>query len=647
MFENNLHPVSLDNIDIQDGFWRKYMELVRLKVIPYQWEALNDRIEGAEPSYCLRNFRVAAGREKGEFGGMVFQDSDLYKWLEAVAWSLMWHSDAELEKTADEAIALMAAAQQPDGYLDTYYIINGLDKRFTNLMDNHELYCFGHMVEAAVAYYKATGKRALLDIACRFTDCVAANLGVEPGKLPGYPGHEVAEMALVALYEVTKDPAHLKLAKYFVDQRGQAPLYFEQERKKNGNSFHWEESWFQMQYYQAGKPVREQHVAQGHAVRAVYLYSGMADVARETGDAELFKACEQLWENIAQKQMYITGAIGATQYGESFTFDYDLPNDTIYAETCASIGLIFFARRMLEMTRDSRYADVMERALYNGVISGMSLDGTSFFYVNPLEAIPESSEKDHYKSHVKIERQKWFGCACCPPNLARLLASLGGYAYEQDEETVFINLFIGGELDLEFGGKKTRLRVETGYPWKGDVAIKVEGEIPVDFTLALRLPDWCEAYDLTVNGETAEPLMKKGYACFSGAWTNGDTLRLSMEMPARLIAANPNVREDIGKVAVMRGPIVYCLEETDNGKLLQQLYLAENPAFTEEFESELLNGVVTLATGGKRLSAGSWKDDSLYKPYDGQSFTPQMLRFVPYYAWTNREPGEMLVWVRI
>lgn len=565
MLSKKMTPVSLKDVDIKDRFWKGYMELVRNRVIPYQWDALNDRIKGADPSHCMQNFRVAAGIEAGEFQGMVFQDSDAYKWLEAAAYSLMWHKDDRLEALADGAIELIGSAQQEDGYLNTYYIINGLEKRFTNLMNNHELYCCGHMIEAAVAYYKATGKRKFLDIAIRFVDCVDKNLGLEEGKKPGYPGHEVIEMALVSLYGVTGDEKHLKLAKYFIDQRGQSPLYFEEERKKYGNRCDWLDSSFGYQYYQAGLPVRDQKAAEGHAVRAVYLYSGMADVAGATGDEALMKACEALWNNIVERQMYITGAIGSTSHGESFTFDYDLPNDTIYAETCAAIGLIFFARRMLEITGDSRYGDVMERALFNGVISGMSLDGQRFFYVNPLEVVPESSEKDYNKFHVKPERQKWFGCACCPPNVARLLSSIGGYAYEQNEKELFMNLFIGGGIDAVVGGRKNHISVETSYPWSGEVKITIDNEQDTDFTYALRIPGWCRNYTLKVNGKEEEYSVEKGYARFTRTWKAGDVLLLQMEMPVELIGANPRVREDVGKAAAMRGPLVYCLEEADNG----------------------------------------------------------------------------------
>ncbi|MBE5809216.1 MAG: glycoside hydrolase family 127 protein, partial [Clostridiales bacterium] len=381
----------LQNVTIDDRFWTRTRETVRVEGIPYQWKALNDLIEDAEPSYCMRNFRIAAGKQKGEHAGCVFQDSDIAKWLEGAAFTLRWHPDPELEATMDSAIDEIVDAQQPDGYLDTYYIINGLDKRWTNLKDHHELYCAGHLLEAAVAYYQVTGKRKLLDAMIRYMDYIDTVLGPEEGKLKGYPGHPVLEMALMRLYDITKDPKHLKMAKYFVDQRGQSPLFFKDEDERNHNKFYWDRSYFQYQYYQAGKPVREQMDAEGHSVRAMYLYSGMADVARESGDQTLVEACKRLWKSTVQKRMYVTGAIGSSEYGEAFTFDYDLPNDTIYGESCAAIGLVFFARRMLTLEAKGEYADVMERALYNGVISGMQLDGKKFFYVNPLEVLPEAS----------------------------------------------------------------------------------------------------------------------------------------------------------------------------------------------------------------------------------------------------------------
>jgi Uncharacterized protein conserved in bacteria len=374
-------PVSLKNVKIDDNFWSEYQKLVKEVVIPYQWEALNDNVPDADPSYAIKNFRIAAGEEQGEFGGMVFQDSDVAKWLEAVAYSLTINPDPELEALADKTIDLIAKAQQPDGYLNTYFTIKSPDKKWTNLQECHELYCAGHMMEAAAAYYHATGKKKLLDVMCRFADHIAAVFGVEPGKLKGYDGHQEIELALVKLYKATGNEKYLKLSKYFIDERGQEPYFFEEEwRKRNKISF-WSNSVSEKpneSYHQSHKPVREQSEAVGHAVREVYMCTGMADIAAETGDKELFEACKRLWDNIVNRQMYITGGIGSTNHGEAFSFDYDLPNDTIYAETCASVGLIFFAHRMLQIEAKGNYADVMERALYNTVISGMAKDGRHF-----------------------------------------------------------------------------------------------------------------------------------------------------------------------------------------------------------------------------------------------------------------------------
>jgi len=639
-------PMNLNSINVADNFWSKMTELVRKNVIPYQWEALNDRIQGAEPSYCMKNFKIAAGMMEGEFNGFVFQDSDFAKWIEAVGFSLMGHKDEVLEKTADEAIDIVCAAQQADGYLDTYYIINGLDKRWTNLRDNHELYCLGHLIEGAVAYYEATGKDKLLNAVIKYVNHVDTIFGEEENKLHGYPGHEVIEMALIKLYKIKKDKKYLKLAKYFIDERGKAPLYFEEEGGKYNNKFWWENSFFKYQYYQAGKPVREQEAAEGHAVRAVYLYSGMADVAKETGDDGLLEACKRLWDNMTQKQMYITGGIGSSEYGEAFTYDYDLPNDTIYAETCASIGLVFFARRMLEIEPKSEYADVMERALYNGIISGMSLDGTKFFYVNPLEVIPEACEKDHLRRHVKVERQKWFGCACCPPNIARLLSSIGSYAYSLRENTIFMHLYMGGEIFANLSHNDVLFKVQTNYPWDENVNINVNMKEETNFEFVLRIPEWCRNYSIKVNNIDVEYEIHDGYAYLSRIWKNNDEISVNFEMPVEVMSSNVNVRENIGKVAIMRGPIVYCLEEEDNGSDLHRIYLSSSPEFTYKYEKDLLGGVVTIEGDGKILSKLKWEDNRLYKAIVSNRFEDKKLKWIPYYTWANRNPGEMMVWLR-
>ncbi len=639
-------PLQINHINVKDNFWKKKMELARTHVIPYQWEALNDRIEGAEPSYCMQNFKIAAGMMEGEFKGFVFQDSDFAKWIEAVGYSLMWNKDEGLERIADGAIDIVCAAQQPDGYLDTYYIINGLDKRWTNLRDNHELYCLGHLIEGAVAYYEATGKDKLLNAIVKYVDYVDTILGPEDGKLHGYPGHEVIELALIKLYKIKKDKKYLNLAKYFIDERGKSPLYFEEEGKKYNNKFWWEDSYFKYQYYQAGKPVKEQEVAEGHAVRAVYLYSGMADVARETNDDELLEACKCLWNNMTKKQMYITGGIGSSQYGEAFTYDYDLPNDTIYAETCASIGLVFFARRMLEIEPKSQYADIMEKALYNGIISGMSIDGTKFFYVNPLEVVPEASEKDHLRAHVKVERQKWFGCACCPPNLARLLTSIGSYAYTLRDDTIFMHLYMGGEILADLSGKSVGFDIKTNYPWDESIEINLNMQEEANFEFALRIPEWCRSYEIKVNREKINFNIIDGYAYINRKWKDADKISILFKMPVEIVRANINVREDMGKVAVTRGPIVYCLEEEDNGSDLHRIYLNSNPKFTYEYDKDFLGGAIILESDGRLAKEQDCDKDKLYV-YDSKiEFNEKKLKWIPYYLWANRTPGEMLVWVR-
>jgi DUF1680 family protein len=641
------------DIKIDDQFWGAFMERVRAKVIPYQWKALNDNIPGAEPSYCIRNFKLAAEITHPEldygvprdigFGGMVFQDSDLAKWIEAAAYSLAWHPDAELEKTLDETIDIICNAQQDDGYLNTYYIINGLEKRFTNLKDNHELYCMGHYIEAAAAYYEAAGKRKLMDAMIRYVDCVDKHIGPEEGKLHGYPGHEIAEMALVRLYALTKDEKHLRLARYFIDERGRSPLYFEEETRRNGNTFYWKDSYLQYQYYQAGKPVREQDAAEGHAVRAVYLYSGIADTARLTGDKELLAACEALFSNITKKQMYITGAIGQSAYGEAFSYDYDLPNDTVYGETCAAIGLAFFARRMVSIAPKAGYADVIERTLFNGIISGMALDGESFFYVNPLEVLPQASLKDRRMRHVKIQRQKWFGCACCPPNLARIIASLGSYVHSASADAVYTHLYLGSEARVSLAGGALKIKMETRYPWEGQVEISLSPEGRDSFTYGLRIPSWCKSFSLKLNGSGAPYTLRDGYALISREWRSGDRLSLSLDMPAGLVESNPRVRDNRGKVALTRGPLVYCLEEKDNGKELFKLHAGSPPDFKVNYEKDLLEGLCTVSFTGKKEK--DWEDGALYRAWAEGRREEKELTFIPYYAWANRGPGEMTVWI--
>ena len=638
-------PLPLTGMQVTDRFFAPRIDLVRTQMLPYQWEALNDRLKDTEPSHCIENFRIAAGISRGEYHGMVFQDSDLYKWLEAVAYQLAVRPDPSLREAADSAIRLIGQAQTPEGYLNTYYQTHPDERRFSNLQNNHELYCAGHLIEAAVAFAQAVGDTRLLDVARRYADLIDRVFGPEEGKLHGYPGHEIIEMALVRLFRLTGEERYLRLARYFIDQRGQAPLYFEEEARHDGNrDFVWNETFMRYQYYQAGKPVREQTEAEGHAVRAVYLYSGMADVAAETGDQTLFEACRTLFDNIVSRRMYITGAIGSTHVGEAFTYDYDLPNESVYAETCAQIGLCFFAQRMLNSEMDGRYADVIERTLYNSVLSGMSLDAKRFFYVNPLEVVPEACEKDDRLRHVKPQRQKWFGCACCPPNLARFLGSLPSYAFSAGGDTLYMHLYIGGEVRVALAHAEVHLSVESDYPWDGRVRLTVH--TPGEYGIAVRISGWCRGYELKVNGESVSSEPVRGYVSLNRVWREEDMVELNLKMPVTLMRANPAVRADTGKLCVVRGPLVYSLEEADNGKDLHLLRLPLQTAFEVHDEPQLLGGIRTICCNAFRRSK-SFAEGQLYAPVCGaEEMTETQLTWIPYFAWANREPGEMAVWIR-
>lgn len=666
----NGKSADIKSVKINDLFWSSKMELIRKEVLPYQWDILNDRVPQAAPSYCMHNFK-AAGRlnrnrktmgkdfkepvytyrgfealpedpsspKEDEFYGFVFQDSDFSKWIEAVGYSLAVYPDDELEKIADEAIDIVCEAQLPNGYLDTYYIINGMDRSFKDLRDHHELYCLGHLIEGAISYYQGTGKDKLLKAACSFADYVDSVFGYEEGKIKGYPGHEIAEMALFKLYETTGEERYKKLAEYFINERGQAPLYFDMEHPTpKGQPYKID------YYHQAHIPVREQTEAVGHAVRAVYLYSGMADMARISKDERLLNACDKLWDSITREKMYITGGIGATHLGEAFSFPFDLPNDTDYAETCASIGLVFFARRMLQIKADRKYSDVMELALFNGILSGIALDGKSFFYVNPLEVIPEACKKDERKMHIKSVRQKWFGCACCPPNLARLVASIGTYAYTTDEDTLFVHLYMGSE----FAHKDLSIRTESSFPDSGKVKISAQTSGKSDAVLALRIPSWCnDKYDFKSDRELSQEY-KDGYLYLKG-FEDDTVIEIDFDMTSRIVVPDSKVREDLGRAALVRGPVVYCMEEKDNGKDLASLYIDATKEIREEETMEFGLPVTALIVSGYRKESSSGNDyvTPLYKGFEAIVKEEKEIRFIPYRLWANRGEGEMSVYINI
>jgi uncharacterized protein len=648
----------LKRFTVSGGFMGRYEKLVSDVVIPYQEKVLNDEIEGAEKSHAIENFRAAAEKLKtgkcgGEFYGMVFQDSDVAKWLEAAAYSLLRHPDPALQKRCDDVIDLIESAQQEDGYLNTYFTVKEPEKRWTNLHEAHELYCAGHMMEAAAAYYECTGKTKLLSVMCKMADHIYKRFVEE--KAEGYPGHPEVELALMRLFRCTGNMKYKELAEHFINVRGVDSDYFIRERERYPWSV-WGGKSRDMEYYQCHKPVREQTKAVGHAVRAAYLYTGMADAAAEMNDESLKKACKTLWNNMTQCRMYVTGGIGSAYEGEKFTVDYHLPNDTAYAETCASIALIFFARKMLDIEKSGEYADVMERALYNCVLAGMELNGTRFFYVNPLEVVPGISGEAVTHRHALPIRPKWFSCACCPPNVARLLTSLGRYAWSQEGDTLYSHLFISGTLDVSdtLGGKIT---VETGYPYDGRVTYRFEpdGE-NMQAELAIRLPGWSCKTTITLNGtkiayENKDGCAyvkngakiayknKDGYAYVKGGFIQSDEITVTFDMEVKRIFASTFVSADSGRAAFQRGPLVYCLEGKDNGGDVLPLSVKKEAA-AEVFHSDKLGGIMEIHIDGYKTE----KSGTLYS-YNRPEVTPCKLKLIPYYAWGNRGLNSMRVWI--
>lgn len=620
----------MKQVKLADPFWAPRMETNRRVTLPIEYEQ------------CKKTGRIDAFRLDWKPGmpnpPHIFWDSDVYKWIEAGAYALATGRDAQLEKLFDDVIDLIAGAQQKDGYLNVHFTVVEPGKRWTNLRDCHELYCAGHLFEAAVAYAEATGKRKLLDVACRYADHIDSVFGTEPGKRRGYCGHEEIELALVKLSRITGTRRYMELAKYFIDERGRTPYYFDIEARERGEdpSKHWTAGPgpLRYEYCQAHKPVREQTEVVGHAVRAMYLYSAMADLAGEFADKALFSATKRLWEHLTTRRMYITGGIGPSRHNEGFTCDYDLPNETAYAETCAAIGLVFWAHRMLQLEPDSRYADIMERALYNGVTSGVSLDGRRFFYENPLASLG------------RHHRQDWFDCACCPPNIARLIASIGQYVYSLGEKAVYVHLYAQGEAFLEIDGTALRTVQKTMYPWDGKVVLELEPERPARFALALRLPGWCRKPKVSLNGKAfgLSGRVRCGYAVIEREWRAGDRVEVLLPMSVERVEAHPEVRPDCGRIALMRGPIVYCLEEADNGRLLHDVVIPREAKLSARMEKDLLGGVVVVTGKAYRRDMRGW-DGVLYRAERSKT-KPFTFKAVPYCVWDNRSPGEMLVWVR-
>lgn len=583
-----IEQIDFSHVKINDNFWSPRLSKHVSATLP----VCIDQIENQTGR--IRNFENAAKGE-GEHSGIFFDDSDVYKALEGMAYSLINNPDPELEKKADEWIDKFAAAQQPDGYINTFYTLTGLDKRWTN-MDKHEMYCAGHMIEAGVAYYQATGKRKLLDVCIRMTDHMMSQFG--PGKRHWVPGHEEIELALVKLYQTTQEQKYLDFAYWLLEERG------------HGHGTMGDEGKWDPVYYQDIVPVRRLTDISGHAVRCMYLYCGMADVAALKNDTGYIAAIDRLWDDVVHRNMYITGGIGSSRDNEGFTEDYDLPNLDAYCETCASVGMVLWNQRMNQLTGDSKYIDILERSLYNGALAGISLGGDRFFYVNPLE-----SKGDHH-------RQEWYGCACCPSQLSRFLPSIGNYIYASSDDALWVNLYIGNTGQIRIGETDILLTQETDYPWDGSVKLTISTSQPLEKEIRLRIPNWCKTNDLSINGKRINVSEKKGYAVIKD-WKSQDVIALDMDMPVEIVAADPHVKENFGKRAIQRGPLVYCMEEIDNPEYFDQIQLSPSTTFQTAFVSDILNGIKTIKTNGRAQSA----------------------TFIPYYAWDNRKAGKMRVWI--
>ena len=612
------------------GFIGDYQRLVRETVIPYQYEVLCDRA-GTEKSHVIDNFRNAAAALRGEdtgdgFYGMVFQDSDAAKWLEAAAYSLACQPDAELERRADELISLIASAQDKDGYINTCFTIKDRDRRWQNLLEGHEMYCSGHLFEAGAAYYEATGKRELLEVCLKNAAHIYERF-VTDGT-PGYPGHPEIELALMKLYRVSGDERCRELAEHFVNVRGVDPDYYVKERRAR-NWTVWGNNAEDGGYQQSDMPVRRQSDAKGHAVRAVYLYTAMADIASETGDSELAAACQRLWDSITKRRMYVTGGIGSTVHGEAFSVDFDLPSDTAYAESCASVGLMFFASRMLEGRVDAAYADIMELAFYNTVLAGMARDGKSFYYVNPLESIRGIAGIAPTQRHCIPQRPSWYACACCPPNIARTIMSFGKYAYGESGDTAFCHLYAAGEVSLENG---ISFSCETAYPFGDTVTYRIRkgGRI------AVRIPRWSRQTALTLNGQPADAEIRDGYAYIDVS--DNDRLVLKLDMHPRTVYPSARIPALSGEVCIMRGALVYCFESLDNGGDILGLSLTGGSI--TECEAEGLKGVTALSVPAVRRETS----EELYSdaPPKQEKYTATA---IPYFCRANRGETDMRVYL--
>lgn len=604
-----IREVPFTDVVIADQFWAPRQAANRTVSIPHVLKMCEDTKRN-------QNLQRCADGKSGGYEGYVFNDSDLYKSMESAAFALAGNKDPELDRQMDRLIAMLAKAQQPDGYLNSYYILNGMDKRFTNLRDNHELYCAGHLFEAGVAHFRATGKKNLLTICTTFADLLCATFG--PGKRMGYPGHPETELALLKLWKATNNKKYFDLAKFFIDSRGSH--WFATEHNTPLDQY-------DGTYWQDDVPITDHREIKGHAVRAAYLFSGVADLARETRDPSLIKMLDRVWRNNETKRIFVTGGIGPSGSNEGFTTDYDLPNLSAYQETCASIAMTMWAHRMGLLHGQARYWDVAETALYNGFLAGINLKGDRFFYVNPLASLG---------GHHRVE---WFGCACCPPNVTRTLAALGQYAYAASDDTLYVNLYVGGSVKTKVGQDTVGLKVETNYPWDSAVKVTVTDAPQREVALKFRKPGWCDQVGPAFEGWK---LTDDGYLTVHKTWRPGETLELSLEMPTERVIAHPLVKENAGRTAFRRGPIVYCFEQADNPYIMDNVYVPLGAAAAREHRKDLLGGVTVLKVKGLVSNPLDW-NRKLYQAVT-QGIDVDLVA-VPYYAWDNRTPGRMDVWL--
>jgi uncharacterized protein len=620
------------DVTMEGNFWRERLETVLTKTIPSQHARLVEHgiIGSLSLPQPVPPLRIPCNRHN--FSTQIFWDSDIGKWIEAASYALAHRRDQVIEKQIDDIVELLDQAQAPDGYLNCWYLGREPDKRWTNLRDNHELYCAGHMLEGAVAYFQSTGRRRLLDIMCRYVDHIATVFGPGRHQRHGYCGHQEIELALIKLYHVSQDRKHLDLAAYFINERGSKPHYFDIEAKARGDdpANYWAKTY---EYNQSHVPVREQTKVVGHAVRAMYMYAAMAELAALLDDPSLKKTCDLLWKDVTGTRMYVTGGLGPSAANEGFTQDYDLPNDTAYAETCASVALIFWAQRMLNFDCDGTYADILELALYNGALAGLSVDGTHYFYENRLD-----SDGSHH-------RWEWHPCPCCTMNVSRLIASVGGYFYATAKDAVAVHLYGGNTAKLSLGERAVKIRQVTDYPWNGAIKLTVDPETPMRFALRLRIPGWAHGETITINGTALAAIEKeRGYAVVEREWKAGDEVDLHLPMPVERVYAHPNVKADIGRVCLKRGPLAYCTEQIDNPAVaIPHLKLPRDARLDAVKRDDLFGGIVSLTAEARLVETDDW-NGSLYRTQPPASTAAKMIA-IPYYIWSNRGAGRMTTWL--